>query len=57
MKDEPKVPLHQRRIFWNILMVLGILIPIGVVNLMNYLAGPSAPDPNLATTSSYVIPI
>ncbi|MDD4775234.1 MAG: hypothetical protein PHG75_01900 [Syntrophomonas sp.] len=46
MKAEPKIPIHQRRIFWQILLVLGILIPIGVVNLMNYMAGPAAPDPD-----------
>lgn len=48
MKHEPKVPLHQRRIFWHALLVLGILLPIGIVNLMNHLAGPNAPDPNRA---------
>lgn len=47
MQNKPKIPIHQRRLFWNVLLVLGILIPIGVINLMNYLAGPDAPDPNL----------
>lgn len=46
MQAEKKIPLHQRRIFWQILLVLGILIPIGVVNLINYMAGPDAPDPD-----------
>lgn len=46
MSDEIKIPVYQRRWFWWIALLLAILIPIGIMNLKDYLAGPSAPDPN-----------
>lgn len=48
MGNEVKMPIFQRRWLWWIGLLLGILIPIGIVNLKADLAGPSAPDPDQA---------
>ncbi len=46
MDNNARIPLLQRRWVYWVGLLLGILIPIGVVNFQAYLAGPSAPDPN-----------